>query len=545
MAEGVASDTAVKAETSDFVEAVKEAFIAACIALILFIAIVGIKTENAQGGIVLNYRMGWAIALAAAIGLLRLVFDLFVWRKILSRKRDGKAEQPLKTRTVLIGVIGFTYLVGAAYYLIPNAQNAVAETFAGLFASPSWQDGARTFIELTSLIFLAAFVILTVMAAVMAFRWVLGGILAGRREASGTRPQAEPQTLLDQFVQQFAPGLLVVAVILPILVAGPQERYALDTAIQVLTYIMLGWGLNIVVGLAGLLDLGYVAFYAVGAYSYALIATEFGWSFWVCLPLAGMFAALWGIILGFPVLRLRGDYLAIVTLAFGEIIRVVLLNWYSLTNGPDGISRIPKITFFGLSFDRFGGGDATKFHEFFGLAYDPIYRIIFLYYVILLLALMVNFATTRLRRLPIGRAWEAMREDEIACRSLGINITTTKLTAFSIGAMFGGFAGSFFATRQGFISPESFVFQESALVLAVVVLGGLGSQIGVVIAAVVLIGSSEFFRELSEYRMLIFGASMVAIMVWRPRGLIASRAPTVILKERKSISGTNVKEGVG
>ena len=545
MAEGVASTTAVRAETSDFAEAVKEALIAACIALILFIAIVGIKTENAQGGLVLNYRLGLALALAAAIGLLRLVFDLFVWRKVFSRKRDGKAEQPLKTRTVLIGVIGFTYLVGAAYYLIPNAQEAVAATFASLFASQSWQDGARTFIELTSLIFLAAFVILTVMAAVMAFRWVLGGILAGRRETGGTLAKAEPQTLLDQFVQQFAPGLLVVAVILPILVAGPQERYALDTAIQVLTYIMLGWGLNIVVGLAGLLDLGYVAFYAVGAYSYALIATEFGWSFWVCLPLAGAFAALWGIILGFPVLRLRGDYLAIVTLAFGEIIRVVLLNWYSLTNGPDGISRIPKITFFGLSFDRFGGGDATKFHEFFGLAYDPIYRIIFLYYVILVLALMVNFATTRLRRLPIGRAWEAMREDEIACRSLGINITTTKLTAFSIGAMFGGFAGSFFATRQGFISPESFVFQESALVLAVVVLGGLGSQIGVVIAAVVLIGSSEFFRELSEYRMLIFGACMVAIMVWRPRGLIASRAPTVVLKERKSISGANVKEGVG
>ncbi len=252
---------------------------------------------------------------------------------------------------------------------------------------------------------------------------------------------------------------------------------------------------------------------------------------------------MWGIILGFPVLRLRGDYLAIVTLAFGEIIRVVLLNWYSLTNGPDGISRIPKITFFGLSFDRFGEG--TKFHEFFGIGYDPIYRIIFLYYVILMLALMVNFVTQRLRRLPIGRAWEALREDEIACRSLGINITITKLSAFAIGAMFGGIAGSFFATRQGFISPESFVFQESALVLAVVVLGGLGSQIGIVIAAAVLIGSSEFFRELAEYRMLIFGMSMVAIMVWRPRGLISSRTPTIVLKERREISGQLVKEGAG
>jgi branched-chain amino acid transport system permease protein len=243
------------------------------------------------------------------------------------------------------------------------------------------------------------------------------------------------------------------------------------------------------------------------------------------------------------VLRLRGDYLAIVTLAFGEIIRVVLINWYSFTGGPNGINQIPKITFFGLSFDRYGEG--TKFHEFFGLEFNAIHRIIFLYYVILALALLVNFATQRLRRLPIGRAWEAMREDEIACRSLGINITTTKLTAFAIGAMFAGFAGSFFATRQGFISPESFVFHESALVLAVVVLGGLGSQLGIVIAAVVLIGASEFFRELAEYRMLIFGISMVAIMVWRPRGLVSSREPSVVLKRRKAISGDLVKEGTG
>jgi branched-chain amino acid transport system permease protein len=391
-------------------------------------------------------------------------------------------------------------------------------------------------------LFLAVFVIISAMIVMLGARKLLGMFVAGSETARAALEQ-KPGSLTQSFGQQFAPALLAVAVILPILVAGPQERYALDTAIQVLTYIMLGWGLNIVVGLAGLLDLGYVAFYAVGAYSYALIATEFGWSFWVCLPLAGFFAMLWGIILGFPVLRLRGDYLAIVTLAFGEIIRVVLLNWYSLTNGPDGITRIPSPSFFGLDFTRFGEG--AKFHTFFGLEYDPIYRIIFMYYLILVLALMVNFATNRLRRLPIGRAWEAMREDEIACRSLGINITTTKLTAFAIGAMFAGFAGSFFATRQGFISPESFTFQESAIVLAIVVLGGLGSQLGVVVAAVAFIGAFEFFRELSEYRMLIFGMSMVAIMVWRPRGLVSSRAPTVVLKERKAISGDLVREGAG
>jgi len=348
-----------------------------------------------------------------------------------------------------------------------------------------------------------------------------------------------------------APVLIIFAVILPFLPTS--NRYIMDLAILVLTYVMLGWGLNIVVGLAGLLDLGYVAFYAVGAYSYALIATTFDWSFWVCLPLAGMFAALWGIILGFPVLRLRGDYLAIVTLAFGEIIRIILLNWYSLTNGPDGITRIPRPSFFGLEFKRLGDG---TFANFFNIEYSSMHRIVFLYYIILVLALVTSVLTIRLRRLPIGRAWEAMREDEVACRSLGINITNTKLTAFAIGAMFGGFAGSFFATRQGFISPESFTFIESAIILAIVVLGGMGSQVGVAIAAIVMIGGLELLRDLDAlkqvfgdnfdpalYRMLLFGMAMVGIMVWRPRGLVSSRAPTVVLKDSKTISADLVKEG--
>jgi branched-chain amino acid transport system permease protein len=250
--------------------------------------------------------------------------------------------------------------------------------------------------------------------------------------------------------------LVIFAALFPILAfaldktfhLGLPLRYLLDLSILVLTYVMLGFGLNIVVGLAGLLDLGYVAFYAVGAYTFALLAVHFGLGFWMCLPLAGLLAALWGVILGFPVLRLRGDYLAIVTLAFGEIVRIVLLNWTNVTNGPNGISDIPKPTFFGLPF-RAGGGET--FATFFGLRYDPLHAIIFLYYVILGLALLTSLFTLRLRRLPIGRAWEAMREDEIACRSLGINTTIAKLTAFATGAMFGGFAGSFFATRQGFI----------------------------------------------------------------------------------------------
>jgi branched-chain amino acid transport system permease protein len=334
--------------------------------------------------------------------------------------------------------------------------------------------------------------------------------------------------LFDGASRFAAPALLIFALAVPVLFHG--NRYLLDLGILVLTYVMLGWGLNIVVGLAGLLDLGYVAFYAVGAYSYALLATHFHLSFWLCLPLAGIFAAFWGVLLGFPVLRLRGDYLAIVTLAFGEIIRLVLLNWQSLTGGPNGIASIPRPSFFGLPFADAEGSFASTF----GLEYSPTHRVVFLFYLILALALLTNWVTIRLRRLPIGRAWEAMREDEIACRSLGINTTTTKLTAFAIGAMFGGFAGSFFATRQGFISPESFSFNESALVLAIVVLGGMGSQLGVAIAALVMLGGFELFREFQLYRMLVFGFAMVLIMIWRPRGLVSTREPSLTLGERKT-----------
>ena len=341
-----------------------------------------------------------------------------------------------------------------------------------------------------------------------------------------------------------APALLAFAVLLPL--SG--SRYYIDLATLVLTYIMLGWGLNVVVGLAGLLDLGYVAFYAVGAYSYALLAENFGLGFWTCLPLAGILAAFWGVMLGFPVLRLRGDYLAIVTLAFGEIIRVVLINWVSFTHGPNGITGIPRPSLFGLTFSM-EGGEGT-FAGFFNLEPETIHRVIYLYYVILGLALLTNWFTLRLRRTPLGRAWEALREDETACRSLGINVTNTKLTAFAIGAMFGGFAGAFFATRQAFISPESFTFIESATVLAIVVLGGLGSQMGVALAAIVMVGGLELLRallswladamgsdlfagianELPLYRMLVFGLALVVVMVLRPRGMVSTRTPTALME---------------
>jgi len=231
------------------------------------------------------------------------------------------------------------------------------------------------------------------------------------------------------------------------------------------------------------------------------------------------------VLLGFPVLRLRGDYLAIVTLAFGEIIRLVIINWQSLTGGPNGISGIPRPTLFGIPLTAADNGLAAKL----GIEFSPTHRIVFLFYLILALALLTNWVTIRLRRLPIGRAWEALREDETACKALGINPTNTKLTAFAVGAMFAGFAGSFFAAKQRFISPESFSFIESAIILAIVVLGGMGSQIGVVLAAVLLIGLPEWFRDLGAYRMVAFGLAMVLIMVFRPRGLIAHREPSVRL----------------
>jgi len=400
-------------------------------------------------------------------------------------------------------------------------------------------------------------------------------LLASAYRASLPARNGPLVTVPANVTRQFSTVGLAVLLLYPILAltaagSGGAIKWIDNFGIQVMIYIMLGWGLNIVVGLAGLLDLGYVAFYAVGAYAYALLSTSDGvketmaaligpgfwpvWAFWIALPVAGILAAFWGILLGFPVLRLRGDYLAIVTLAFGEIIRLVLVNWVDVTGGYAGISSIPRPSFFGIPFNASESG----FSAVFGLEFSPIYRTIFLFYLILGLALLTNWVTMRLRALPVGRAWEALREDEIACRALGINTTNTKLTAFAIGAGFGGFAGAFFAARQGFISPESFTFMESAVILAIVVLGGMGSQLGVAIAAFAMIGGTELLRELdwlkqifgsdfdpTQYRMLIFGLLMVVIMIWKPRGLISTREPTVFLKERKAVSADLVKEGHG
>jgi branched-chain amino acid transport system permease protein len=310
------------------------------------------------------------------------------------------------------------------------------------------------------------------------------------------------------------------------------SRGAVDVMTLALIYVMLGLGLNIVVGFAGLLDLGYVAFYAFGAYTYALLNQYFGLSFWACLPLAVAGAACLGFLLGFPVLRLRGDYLAIVTLGFGEIVRLLLNNLTDLTGGPDGVSGIPKPSVFGIEMARNASTEGgLTFHQLLGLPYQGGHMVIYLYLLALMLALFTYFVTGRLQRMPMGRAWEALRDDEIACRSLGISPTKVKLSAFTLGAAFAGMAGSFFAARQGLVTPESFTFIESAMILAIVVLGGMGSQTGIILAALVLTVLPEFARSFAEYRMLIFGLVMVLMMMWRPQGLIPARRPHVVLPQ--------------
>jgi branched-chain amino acid transport system permease protein len=302
--------------------------------------------------------------------------------------------------------------------------------------------------------------------------------------------------------------LLAFALIYPHLFG----RYQQDVAIIVLIYICLGLGLNIVIGLAGMLDLGYIAFYGVGAYTYALFNTNFHVSFWFCLPIAAALAAVAGCIIGYPTLRMRGDYLAIVTLGFGEIVRLILNNWMTLTNGPNGILGIEAPSFFSIDFAG-------------GLSFETIYlkKLQYLYYVALALAIFTIIAVRRLNFSRIGRAWESIREDETAAELMGVNTFLLKLLAYAMGAVFAGLAGAFFAARMRFVSPESFTFLESALVLAMVVLGGMASIPGIILGVMALIVLPEVFREFELYRMLAVGGAMAVMMVFKPKGLIPAK----------------------
>jgi branched-chain amino acid transport system permease protein len=294
-------------------------------------------------------------------------------------------------------------------------------------------------------------------------------------------------------------------VVLALALPAASSTYQVNVLTSALIAVILGLGLNIIVGLAGLLNLGYAAFYAVGAYAYALLNLHFGVGFWAALPLAGLLAAGCGLALGFPVLRLRGDYLAIVTLGFGEIVRLVLENWSAFSGGPSGIPNIPRA---GLPGWEPGLRGAT----------------VLLYYVSLALAVLAALVVARLRDSRIGRAWVALREDELAAEAMGIDRTRVKLAALGAGAFWAGVAGVLFAARTTFVSPASFTFLESAMALAVVVLGGPGSIGGVAVAALVLVLLPEYLRPLAQYRMLVFGAALAAMMIVRARRT-AGRAP--------------------
>jgi branched-chain amino acid transport system permease protein len=289
--------------------------------------------------------------------------------------------------------------------------------------------------------------------------------------------------------------------------------YQTNIMITALIYVITGLGLNIVVGLAGLLDLGYVAFYAVGAYSYALLNYHFGLGFWAALPVGAGLGLIFGILLGFPVLRLKGDYLAIVTLGFGEIIRLVLENWNEFSFGPSGIANIPRPGLFGIEMSL---QQAT----------------IYLYFVMIFLALATIFVVRRLQDSRIGRAWIALREDEVACQAMGIDKTRTKLSAFAMGATWAGMAGVVFAAKTTFINPASFTLWESIIILCVVVLGGMGSVLGVIFGALALILLPEYLRVFSEYRLLVFGAILVVMMVFRPGGIVSQVRRTYQFKSK-------------
>ena len=298
-------------------------------------------------------------------------------------------------------------------------------------------------------------------------------------------------------------GLCIFVVAFPFIFS----LYQTNIMITALIYVITGLGLNIVVGLAGLLDLGYVAFYAVGAYSYALLNYHFGMGFWIVLPIGAGLGLIFGILLGFPVLRLRGDYLAIVTLGFGEIIRLILENWNEFSFGPSGIANIPRPGLFGLQMSL---QQAT----------------VYLYFLMIFLALVTIFVVRRLQDSRIGRAWIALREDEVACQAMGIDKTRTKLSAFAMGATWAGMAGVVFAAKTTFINPASFTLWESIIILCVVVLGGMGSVMGVIFGALILILLPEYLRAFSEYRLLIFGAVLVVMMVFRPGGIVAEARRT-------------------
>jgi branched-chain amino acid transport system permease protein len=333
------------------------------------------------------------------------------------------------------------------------------------------------------------------------WRYLSGKDISKRKESIDAR--GERRSILQRLVSEKKLSLPALAIVFGIAIIFPfvSSTYQTNIMTTALMYVVLGLGLNIVVGQAGLLNLGYVAFYAAGAYTYALLYHHFGVGFWVALPLGALAATILGVLLALPILRLQGDYLAIVTLGFGEITRLVLENWNEFSFGPSGISGIPRPGLFGM---EMGMHDAT----------------VYLYFLMIMLCIITIFVVNRLQDSRIGRALLALREDEIACQAMGIDKTRVKLTAFALGSTWAGLVGVIFAAKTTFVNPASFTFLESAMILSIVVLGGTGSIIGIIIGALLLILLPEYLRAFSDYRMLLFGLIMVIMMIFRPQGIV-------------------------
>jgi branched-chain amino acid transport system permease protein len=345
------------------------------------------------------------------------------------------------------------------------------------------------------------------------FLSMLWRYLLVKKEMGGKKEKTDKPGLVQRVLgeRKFAVPALVILGIFTLVFPHLFSMYQTNIMISALIYVMLGLGLNIVVGLAGLLDLGYVAFFAVGAYSYALLNLHYGLTFWIALPLGGLLAGCFGLILGYPVLRLRGDYLAIVTLGFGEIIRLVLENWNEFSYGPSGIANIPKPPLFGLD-----------------LSLNQ--KTIYLFYILVALVIFTIFVINRLQDSRIGRAWIALKDDEIACQAMGINKANTKLRAFALGATWAGMGGVIFAAKTTFINPASFTIWESVIILCTVVLGGMGSILGVVSGALLLILLPEYLRDFGQFRMITFGTVLVLMMVFRPGGIVENVRKTYTFK---------------
>ncbi len=377
--------------------------------------------------------------------------------------------------------------------------------------------------------------VVAVASFIMSFIWKKALAWNDNRasQAAGSSWYAQIQSRLSPYTKLKSVRYTTLAVMVALIIAYPYVlgMYHTNIMITALIYVILALGLNIVVGLGGLLNLGYAAFFAVGAYTYGLLwkyagpifveaGIQTGWLFWIALPLAGILATLFGVLLSLPVLRLRGDYLAIITLAFGEILRMFLQNSGDLTGGASGISLIPRPWFFNIKL-------------------KPAAAATYIYYIVVALVILTIIVVRRIEDSRVGRALEAMKEDEIACEAMGVDLVRNKLITFAIGAFWAGIAGVVLAAQTTFINPDSFTLWESIMVLMAVVIGGTGSIPGVICGALLLKLLPEYFRALAQYRMLIYGVAMIVIIIFKPDGLIPRNRKQYKFKASETPGGTD------